>query len=112
MDASPQDRDDELANATVSFGISTAITSVISALLVVLKEKVPAIMASMKSATGHHWATHSLFALVLFLTVGLGLTRVNGGQGLKMTSGRLLQVIVSGVVIGGSIIGGFYLFMD
>ena len=101
-----------LSNVTVSFGISLAVASVVSALLVVAKEKSPALMASMKSATGHHWSTHSLVALVIFLVLGLALTRVNGGQGVRMTACGLVRTVVGGVVIGALIIGGFYLFLD
>ena len=104
--------EDGLSNATVSFGISLAITSVVSALLVVAKERVPAVMASMKSATGHHWATHSLFALALFLAIGFGLSRMNGGKGVRMTSGGLVTTVVCGIAVGSIIIGGFYLFAD
>jgi hypothetical protein len=101
-----------LSNVTVSFGISLAVASVASALMVVAKEKSPALMASMKSATGHHWSAHSLFALAIFLVVGFALTRVNGGKGVQMTSAGLVRTVVGGVLIGSVIIGGFYLFLD
>lgn len=104
--------EDSLSAVTVSFGISLAITSVVSALLVVAKEKSPAVMAAMKSATGHHWATHSLFALALFLAIGFGLARMNGGKGIRMTSGGLVTTVVCGIAIGSIIIGGFYLIAD
>jgi len=103
---------DGLSNATVSFGISLAVASVASALLVVAKEKSPALMAFMKSTTGHHWSAHSLFALLIFLVVGFALTRVNGGQGVRMTPSALVKTVVGGIVIGSVIIGGFYLFVD
>jgi len=101
-----------LSNATVSFGVSLAVTSLASALLVIAKEKSPGLMAAMKSATGHHWATHSLFALVLFLVLGLALTRANGGQGMRMTAAGLIKTIVCGIVLGSAIIAGFYVFID
>jgi len=66
----------------------------------------------MKSATGHHWSTHSLFALAIFLVVGFALTRVNGGQGVRLTAGGLVKMLVAGIAIGSAIIGGFYLFVD
>ena len=39
---------------TTSFGLSLALTSVLNALLVVVKEKSPAVQAGMKSLTGHN----------------------------------------------------------
>jgi membrane-bound metal-dependent hydrolase YbcI (DUF457 family) len=101
-----------LSNTTVSFGVSLAITSVASALLVIAKEKSPGLMAAMKSTTGHHWATHSIFALGLFLILGLGLTRANGGRGLRMTAAGLMKIVVCGILVGSVIIAGFYMFAD
>jgi hypothetical protein len=99
-----------LSKYTVSFGISLAITSVVNALLVIAKETHPTtVMAWMKKATGHHWATHSLLSLILFFALGLVLAR---GQGPKMTAANLVKIIVAGIAIGGLIILGFYLFLD
>jgi membrane-bound metal-dependent hydrolase YbcI (DUF457 family) len=97
---------------TASFGISLGITSVASALLVIAKEKSPTVMAWMKRTTGHHWTTHSLFALVLFLVLGFGLARTNGGQGPRLTAAGLVKALVGGVAIGVLIIAGFYLVGD
>jgi hypothetical protein len=110
--ASKSSGEDDLSNYTVSFGISLAVASVASAFLVVAKEKDRALMASMNAATGHHWSTHGLFALVLFLVVGFALSRVNGGRGVRMTPRCLVNTVVGGVVIGCLIIGGYYLFLD
>jgi len=95
---------------TVSFGASLAITSILSALLVVVKElNENSVLAWMKGLTSHHWITHGLFMVIAFFAIGWGLAKMNNGQGLKMTSDRLIIMIVSGVVIGGLIISGFYL---
>jgi|ERR1035438_4757852 hypothetical protein len=99
-----------LSKYTVSFGISLAITSVVNALLVIAKEThQTTVMAWMTRATGHHWATHSLFSLILFFALGLALAH---GQGSTMTAAKLVKIIVAGVAIGGLIILGFYLFLD
>ncbi len=104
--------DEELSNVTTSFGISLAIASVVSALLVVAKEESPRLMRTMKSATGHHWSTHSVLALGIFLVVGVVLTRMNGGRGLQISPGRLVQTIICAILIGSFIIVGYYLFWD
>jgi membrane-bound metal-dependent hydrolase YbcI (DUF457 family) len=66
---------------TISFGLSLGIVSLVSALLVILKEISPnTVLPWMKSITGHHWITHSLFILILFALIGWLLARVNGGQ--------------------------------
>ncbi|MGE5258998.1 MAG: hypothetical protein ACM3KE_20170 [Hyphomicrobiales bacterium] len=101
---------EDISKYTASFGVSLAITSVLSALLVVVKElNEDSVLAWMKNLTSHHWITHGLFMLIIFFALGWGLAKTNKGQGLKMTSGGLVCTIVSGVVIGGLIISGFYL---
>ena len=98
---------------TMSFGMSLAITSVVSALLVVLKElSQNTVLALMKQITFHHWFTHSLFVLILFVVIGWGLSRANGGQGIKMTVNGFIGTLVGSVVLSGLIIAGFYLIGD
>lgn len=95
-----------------SFGLSFAITSLFSALLVILKEtSQQTVLAWMKAVTPHHWITHTLLDLILFLVLGLALAKANNGQGLKISPGRLNSMIVGAFVISGIIIAGFYLFV-
>jgi hypothetical protein len=99
-----------ISKYSVSFGASIGITSILSALLVVLKElNENSVLAWMKGLTSHHWITHGLFMVIAFFAIGWGLAKMNNGEGLKMTPERLICVITSGVVIGGLIISGFYL---
>ena len=93
-----------------SFGLSLAITSLFSALLVVLKETSQhTVLAWMKAVTPHHWITHTLLALILFVALGLALAKTNNGQGIKIGPDRLNSMIVGAFVISGLIITGFYL---
>jgi|PlaIllAssembly_1097288.scaffolds.fasta_scaffold02819_3 uncharacterized Tic20 family protein len=104
---------DTINKYTASFGASLAITSILSAVLVVIKESSEnTVLALMKNLTGHHWATHGLFIVLAFILIGFGLAKTNNGQGLKMTPERLIAVIVGAVVLSGLIIAGFYLFAD
>jgi hypothetical protein len=98
---------------TISFGISLAVTSILNALLVVLKERNQAtVMAWMKKASGHHWASHTSFSLIVFFALGLVLAQTRNGHGPKVTATGLTRLIVIGVAIGAAIIFGFYLFLD
>ena len=98
---------------TRSFGLSLAITSVVSALLVVLKEtNQNTVLAFMKKLTGHHWVTHTVFDVVLFVVIGVILARTHGGEGVRMTGTRIITVLVCAVVLSGLIISGFYLIGD
>jgi hypothetical protein len=106
MDTNP------LSKYTVSFGLSLALCSVVNALLVVVKEKSPAVQAEMQKMTGHHWVTHSTIVVGLFLLCGWLFTLPNGGRGFQLTANRLIGIISAGVLAGGGIIMGFYLFAD
>ena len=95
---------------TASFGASLAITSILSAVLVVIKElSEDKILAFMKNLTGHHWVTHGLFIVLAFVLIGFGFAKTNHGQGLKIAPGRLITIIVGAVVFSGLIIAGFYM---
>jgi hypothetical protein len=97
---------------TTSFGLSLALASVANGLLVVAKESIPAVQAGMQKLTGHHWVSHCAMILGLFALFGWLFARPHGGQGIKMTVNRLIATLVSGVVIGGFVILGFYLIGD
>jgi len=101
-----------LSKSTRSFGVALALASVLNGLLVVVKEKSPAVQSALQKLTGHHWITHSAIILALFFLVGWGLGRLNGGQGIRLTARQLLATLVTGVVLGGLIIVVFYLVGD
>ncbi len=69
-------------------------------------------MVSMQKLTGHHWVTHSAIVLLLFALLGWSFARMNGRRGLTMSAGRMVKVFVSGVILSGLIIVGFYLVAD
>jgi hypothetical protein len=97
---------------TTGFGLSLALTSVLNALLVVVKEKSPVVQAEMKRLTGHHWITHVAIILILFVAFGLWFARGRGDQGVTLPIPRLIQTILAGVFAAGLIIVGFYLLAD
>lgn len=100
----------EVGKYTRSFGLSFAITSVVSALLVILKESSEeGVLAWMAAVTGHHWITHGLINLILFVVIGWALARVNKGQGVSLSVNNLVSCIVGAVIISGVLIAGFYL---
>ncbi len=102
----------EIGKNTRSFGLSLAITSVLSAILVTIKESSHGVMNFMKAVTFHHWVTHGLFVVVIFIVLGWALSRTNSGQGPSMTAERLIQLVVGSAVVSGVLIAGFYLIGD
>ena len=100
-----------LSRYTVSFGLSLALCSVANAVLVVVKEKSPAVMAFLQKILGHHWASQSVLIIALFLLLGWGLARLNSRHGPQLAAGKTLSLATAGVVLGGIIIMGFYLLV-
>ena len=100
----------EMGTYTKSFGISFAIASLFNALLVIVKEgNEDTVLAWMAAATGHHWVTHGILDLIVFLVVGWSLSRMNEGQGVTITSKALVTTIVASLAISWLIIVGFFL---
>ena len=92
------------------FGVSFAITSLFSVIVLILKEtNEHTVMAWMKAVTPHHWITHTLLDLIVFVVLGLVLAKTNNGQGIKVSSDRLNSIIAGAFVICGILIAGFYL---
>ncbi|HLQ25054.1 MAG TPA: hypothetical protein VK138_04165 [Acidiferrobacterales bacterium] len=94
---------------TVSFGLSLVITSILSALLVIAKEKNQALMSWMQGLTGHHWITQGILVLVLFLVLGLLLANLKSIEDMGSKTNNLAVTIVTGIIVGGLILAGFFL---
>jgi hypothetical protein len=101
-----------LSKNSVAFGLALAITCVVNAIVVIIKEKNAAVMDAMKKMTGHHWITHSTLVVVLFVGLGALFAQSKGGHGVAMTANRLIGTVISGVVLASLLIIGFYLIAD
>jgi len=87
-----------------AFGLSYAVTSVLSALLVVLKESNEGVHNVLTSMTGHHWVSHGVLDIVLFVVLGF----VFGSLGIKVSPINLLKTVVGATVLSGLIIVGYF----
>ena len=96
---------------TISFGLSLALASVLDALLVIAKERIPAVMTGLQKMTGHHWISHAIIVLGFFALFGWALAQGNGGRRTAMTASRLITIMLAGVALASLLIMGFYLTM-
>lgn len=103
----PTDRSESVSANTAGFGLSFAITSVLSALLVVWKESSQSVHDGLAAITGHHWVTHGLLDVIVFVILGFVLVRLVGGT--RMTASMLITAIVGATVISGLIIAGYFI---
>lgn len=102
--------DNRLGKLTRSFGVSFAVTSILSALLVIMKESnEETVLEWMKSATGHHWVTHGVLDIILFIVLGWLFSKMNSGNGVDISDNGLVFVIVGSIVLSWLMIAGFYL---
>jgi hypothetical protein len=99
-----------LSQRTVGFGLALAVTCLVNAIIVIVKEKSDPVMNAMKGVTGHHWKTHSLAVIFLFFALGAVLAALRAGG--TLTSNRLVGIVVSAVGAATLLIVGFYLFAD
>jgi hypothetical protein len=94
-----------LVSATISgWGMAYAYTVLFNAVLTVLKELTPPLLAVMKSL-GHHWVTQGALDIIVFVVLGILLTNT----GKQLDGSKLASWIVGTTVLGGLIIFGFYL---
>ena len=98
-----------ISKYATSFGLALAIASVVNAVLVIAKEKLPAVQSGLQRMSGHHWISHCIIVLALFGASGWALAQLNGGNGVRMEINRLMGLVVSSVLFSGLLIVGFYL---
>ena len=99
----------QLNSATKAYGMSMAVSCLLSALLVVAKETNAGLMAMMKTVTIHHWVSHIVFITGVFLILGFILSKSRDGKGVNISDSALLKAVVGSIALGATIITVFFL---
>lgn len=86
-----------LDGAAAGYGISAAVTIVFNTLLAWIKDAYDPLNSFMASLSGHHWTTHSLVDIAVFLILGAILTN----HGVRIDGARMAMLIAGAVIIGG-----------
>jgi hypothetical protein len=73
-----------LDKTTAGFGMAAVIAIIFNTLLVWCKESYPGLLSWMKWVTPHHWISHGLMTIIVFLLLGVIFSRTN--MKLKMSS--------------------------
>jgi hypothetical protein len=96
-----------LDRAAAAFGLAAAITIVFNTVLAWIKDAYDPLNNFMAALTGHHWITHGLTDIAVFLIVGTLLMKRN-----FIMDGTRLAVLVAGAVVvgGGGLALWFVLF--
>lgn len=92
---------------SAGFGLSLVVTSLLNAVILIIKEKNDSVMSAMKAALGHHWTTHGAIIIIVFLVLGF----IFSGMKIetKLDSGKMLKYIIWAVIISGVVVAGFFL---
>jgi hypothetical protein len=98
-----------LSAATSGFVLAAAITVLFNTALAWAKDAYAPLTNFMTSLTGHHWTTHGLVDLVLF--VGLGFIFTNSKAVEKTGSNRLIGFLIGAVAIAGMGLVLWYAFV-
>jgi hypothetical protein len=96
---------DTVSAKVTGYGVSYAITSILSALLVVLKESNEGVHGLLVAITGHHWITHGLLDVIVFVVLGAVLSR----RDMSLRGNTLITTVVGATILSGLIIAGYFI---
>jgi hypothetical protein len=99
----------KLSPATSGFVLSAAVAVLFNTVLAWAKDIYPGLNDFMKSVAGHHWTTHGLVDLVLFVGLGLIFTGTRAGE--KIDPNRLVVTLTGAVVIAALGLGLWFAFV-
>jgi hypothetical protein len=99
----------KLTAATSGFVLAAAVTVLFNTGLAWAKDAYSPLNDFMKLLSGHHWTTHGLADLVVFL--GLGFTFMSTRVAEKIDPNRLIGVLVGAVTIAGLGLALWYAFV-
>jgi hypothetical protein len=86
-----------LDGAAAAFGVSAAIAIVFNTVLAWIKDAYDPLNTFMASITGHHWITHGLADVAVFVIVGAVLMR----RSISMDGTMLAGMIAGAAIVGG-----------
>jgi hypothetical protein len=98
-----------MKSSTKGFVLAAAITVLFNTALAWAKDSVPALNNFMKSLTGHHWTTHGLVDLTVFIGLGLILTKSKAVS--KIDPDRLTTALIGTVMVASLGLAVWYVFV-
>ena len=88
-----------LDRVSAAFALSAAVTVVFNTLLAWVKDAYDPLNKFMAHLSGHHWTTHGLADVLLFVV--LGFVFLNLGTAQRMSPNRLVGTLVGAVIAAG-----------
>ena len=97
----------QMEKYTAGFGLSLIVTSLLNAMILLIKEMNASVMNAMKAALGHHWTTHGAIVIIVFVGLGFVFSSMKFEE--KWDSQKMLNYIIWATIIGGIIVAGFFM---
>lgn len=98
-----------MEKSAAAFGLSAAITVIFNVVLAFFKDSYPALNAFMAMLTGHHWRTHGLADLIVFLVLGWAFM-ARGIPARGLTTG-LAVTLAGAVIVASAALGLWFVFV-
>ncbi len=98
-----------LNNTTSGFVLAAAITILFNTCLALAKDVSAPLTASMKRLTGHHWTTHGIADLILFLVLGLIFSQTKLGG--RLGANAVTAILIGSVVVASLGLAIWYVFV-
>lgn len=99
--------DSKSSKYAAGFGLSLFVSSILSAVILLVKETNDSVMNAMKAALGHHWTTHGAIVIAAFIVLGFIFSSMKLEE--KIDDKKLLRYIIWAVIISVVVCFGFYL---
>lgn len=96
---------------TSRFGLSLIIMLLFNSFLVIIKESFGSLMKGMAALTGHHWTTHGIVVVVMFVVLGLIFSNAQPQGKPWLDAKGVMKGVIIAVIIGYLLIVGFYLIV-
>jgi uncharacterized membrane protein SirB2 len=90
----------QMEKYTAGFGLSLIVTSLLNAVILLIKETNDSVMSAMRAALGHHWTTHGAIVIIVFVVLGFVFSSMKFEE--KWDSQKMLKFIILATIIGGN----------
>ncbi|HZS85713.1 MAG TPA: hypothetical protein VFA50_22790 [Stellaceae bacterium] len=107
--ASPAKHEAALSSASAAFGLAAAIAILFNTLLAWVKDAYDPLNTAMARLTGHHWITHGLLDLAVFVVLGAVFLR--NGIAARTSPNQLALQIVGAVILGGAGLAAWFVLV-
>jgi len=87
----------KLGSASAAFGLAASITVIFNTVLAWVKDAYDPLNTFMQHLSGHHWTTHGLVDVLLFVL--LGTIFMKTGTADRIDPGRLVSIVAASSII-------------